>query len=224
MTSSPARPSCGVRSRSRSSRSPSTPASRAASSWRRFAPSPEGQGLNAANGEYGDMMKFGVVDPAKVTRSALQNAASIAALFLTTEAVVAEKPEKTPAACRAAAACPAGTWTSSPRTVARTGAPSPFRFGGPTLALRDAGGACTEPQHLRANPSRGWAERMGGAPLSDSRAPESRPGPSCPYARLARGVAGYAPCRGHHPDPLARRRRLWPRQQRRLPHLPRGMP
>jgi chaperonin GroEL len=55
---------------------------------------PEGQGLNAANGEYGDMIKFGVVDPAKVTRSALQNAASIAALFLTTEAVVAEKPEK----------------------------------------------------------------------------------------------------------------------------------
>jgi chaperonin GroEL len=57
-----------------------------------------GQGLNAANGEYGDMYKFGVVDPAKVTRSALQNAASIAALFLTTEAVVAEKPEKEKAA------------------------------------------------------------------------------------------------------------------------------
>src|SRR6266513_1121498 len=55
---------------------------------------PEGQGLNAANGQYGDMIKFGVVDPAKVTRSALQNAASIAALFLTTEAIVAEKPEK----------------------------------------------------------------------------------------------------------------------------------
>jgi chaperonin GroEL len=57
-----------------------------------------GQGLNAATGEYGDMYKFGVVDPAKVTRSALQNAASIAALFLTTEAVVAEKPEKKEAA------------------------------------------------------------------------------------------------------------------------------
>ncbi|MBI3648061.1 MAG: chaperonin GroEL [Actinobacteria bacterium] len=53
-----------------------------------------GQGLNAATGEYGDMIKFGVVDPTKVTRSALQNAASIAALFLTTEALVAEKPEK----------------------------------------------------------------------------------------------------------------------------------
>jgi chaperonin GroEL len=55
-----------------------------------------GQGLNAASGEYADMFKAGIVDATKVTRSALQNAASIAALFLTTEAVVAEKPEKTP--------------------------------------------------------------------------------------------------------------------------------
>jgi chaperonin GroEL len=53
-----------------------------------------GQGLNAAAGEYADMFKAGIVDATKVTRSALQNAASIAALFLTTEAVVAEKPEK----------------------------------------------------------------------------------------------------------------------------------
>ncbi len=53
-----------------------------------------GQGLNAATGEYVDMFKAGIVDPAKVVRSALQNAASIAALFLTTEAVVADKPEK----------------------------------------------------------------------------------------------------------------------------------
>jgi len=56
-----------------------------------------GYGLNAATGEYGDMFKAGVVDAAKVTRSALQNAASIAALFLTTEAIVADKPEKAPA-------------------------------------------------------------------------------------------------------------------------------
>src|SRR5687767_6431196 len=55
-----------------------------------------GWGLNADSGEYVDMFKAGVIDPAKVTRSALQNAASIAALFLTTEAVVAEKPEKSP--------------------------------------------------------------------------------------------------------------------------------
>ncbi|MET8257517.1 chaperonin GroEL [Micromonospora sp. NPDC005553] len=57
-----------------------------------------GHGLNAANGEYVDLLAAGIIDPAKVTRSALQNAASIAALFLTTEAVVADKPEKTPAA------------------------------------------------------------------------------------------------------------------------------
>jgi chaperonin GroEL len=55
-----------------------------------------GAGLNADTGEYQDMYKAGVIDPTKVTRSALQNAASIAALFLTTEAVIADKPEKTP--------------------------------------------------------------------------------------------------------------------------------
>ncbi len=53
-----------------------------------------GFGLNAATGEYVDMIKAGIIDPAKVTRSALQNAASIAALFLTTEVVIADKPEK----------------------------------------------------------------------------------------------------------------------------------
>ncbi|RIV37247.1 chaperonin GroEL [Micromonospora radicis] len=57
-----------------------------------------GHGLNAATGEYVDLLAAGIIDPAKVTRSALQNASSIAALFLTTEAVVADKPEKTPAA------------------------------------------------------------------------------------------------------------------------------
>ncbi|MEY2583934.1 MAG: chaperonin GroEL [Ilumatobacteraceae bacterium] len=52
------------------------------------------EGLNAATGDYEDLVKKGIIDAAKVTRSALQNAASIAALFLTTEAVVADKPEK----------------------------------------------------------------------------------------------------------------------------------
>ncbi|MER7180769.1 chaperonin GroEL [Streptomyces hyaluromycini] len=61
-----------------------------------------GHGLNAATGEYVDLIAEGIIDPAKVTRSALQNAASIAALFLTTEAVIADKPEK------AAAAAPGG--------------------------------------------------------------------------------------------------------------------
>jgi chaperonin GroEL len=62
---------------------------------------PPGEGLNAATGEYVKMVEAGIIDPAKVTRSALQNAASIAALFLTTEAVIADKPEK-------AGAMPAG--------------------------------------------------------------------------------------------------------------------
>ncbi|MDT4918613.1 MAG: chaperonin GroEL, partial [Pseudonocardiales bacterium] len=57
-----------------------------------------GHGLDASTGEYVDMFEAGIVEPAKVTRSALQNAASIAALFLTTEAVVADKPEKAGAA------------------------------------------------------------------------------------------------------------------------------
>jgi chaperonin GroEL len=54
------------------------------------------EGLNAATGVYEDLVKIGVIDAAKVTRSALQNAASIAALFLTTEAIIADKPEKEP--------------------------------------------------------------------------------------------------------------------------------
>ncbi|WP_018158145.1 chaperonin GroEL [Demetria terragena] len=58
---------------------------------------PVGEGLNAATGEYGDMLAMGIPDPTKVTRSALHNAGSIAALFLTTEAVIADKPEKAPA-------------------------------------------------------------------------------------------------------------------------------
>lgn len=64
---------------------------------------PDGQGLNAATNEYEDLLAVGVTDPVKVTRSALQNAASIAGLFLTTEAVVANKPEP-PAAAPAAGA------------------------------------------------------------------------------------------------------------------------
>ena len=61
---------------------------------------PSGQGLNAATGEYVDMFKAGIIDPAKVTRSALQNAASIAGLFLTTEAVVGGEAGEDPGAGR----------------------------------------------------------------------------------------------------------------------------
>jgi chaperonin GroEL len=53
-----------------------------------------GQGLNAATGEYGDLFAAGVIDPVKVTRSALRNAASIAAMVLTTDTLVVEKPEE----------------------------------------------------------------------------------------------------------------------------------
>jgi len=55
-------------------------------------------GYNAATGEYGDMLEFGIIDPAKVTRTALQAAASVAGLMITTEAMIAEKPEDKPAA------------------------------------------------------------------------------------------------------------------------------
>ena len=88
-------------------------------------------GLNAATGEIEDLVKAGIIDPAKVTRSALQNAASIAGLLLTTEALVADKPEKVDAA--AAAAAMAARWhgwhgwhgrddVALPRAVAVTGA------------------------------------------------------------------------------------------------------
>jgi chaperonin GroEL len=59
---------------------------------------PPGHGFNAATGEYGDLMAQGVIDPVKVTRSAVQNAASIAGMLLTTEVLVAEKPEPEAAA------------------------------------------------------------------------------------------------------------------------------
>jgi len=55
---------------------------------------PKGQGFDAATGEYTDMVKAGIIDPTKVTRSAVQNAASIAALLLTTEALITDIPEK----------------------------------------------------------------------------------------------------------------------------------
>ncbi len=90
-----------------------------------------GHGLNAANGEYGDMLKFGVIDPTKVTRSALQNAASIGALFLTTEAVVADKPEKTPGAGDARRRRGHGLLVHAygqPRRRGPCGAPSAFRY------------------------------------------------------------------------------------------------
>ena len=86
--------SCAARSRSRCARSRTTPGSRARSWSTRSAGMKPGEGLNAESGEYGDLIKAGVIDPTMVTRSALQNAASIAKNILTTEAIVAEPPEK----------------------------------------------------------------------------------------------------------------------------------
>ena len=60
----------------------------------KIATLPAGQGYNAATGEYGDLIAQGVIDPVKVTRSAVQNAASIAGMLLTTETLVVEKPEE----------------------------------------------------------------------------------------------------------------------------------
>jgi chaperonin GroEL len=62
----------------------------------KVAESQDGHGLNAATGEYGDLLKAGVIDPVKVTRSALENAASIAGMLLTTEVLVVEKKEEEP--------------------------------------------------------------------------------------------------------------------------------
>jgi chaperonin GroEL len=60
----------------------------------KIATLPAGHGYNAATGEYGDLVAQGVIDPVKVTRSAVQNAASIAGMLLTTETLVVEKPEE----------------------------------------------------------------------------------------------------------------------------------
>ena len=89
-----------------------------------------GHGYDALRDEYGDMFKKGIVDAAKVTRSALQNAASIAAMVLTTETLVTDIPEKKDSAPAAATATAAETWTSSPpsRTSARSPAGRPGSF------------------------------------------------------------------------------------------------
>ncbi len=115
-----------------------------------------GFGLNAATGEYVDMVKAGIIDPAKVTRSALQNAASIAGLFLTTEVVIADKPEKAGRRCRAAAAWAA--WTSDERAQAAAGDSRP-RSGRAEEEVQKA-----QPSDQRLRTRRG-ADPPGSAPL-----------------------------------------------------------
>ena len=101
------------RSRRRCGRSPRTPATTARIVGKLLDQKDTNFGFDAQNGEYADMVKAGIIDPTKVVRTALQDAASVAGLLITTEAMVAEKPEKkAPPACRRAAAW-AG-WTSKP--------------------------------------------------------------------------------------------------------------
>ena len=85
---------CAAPSSRRPAGSPRTPASEGMVVVAKIADLPHGQGYNAATGEYGDLLAQGVIDPVKVTRSAVLNAASIAAMLLTTEALVADKPEE----------------------------------------------------------------------------------------------------------------------------------
>ena len=106
-----------------------------------------GHGLNAATGDYVDMVAEGIIDPAKVTRSALQNAASIAALFLTTEAVVADKPEKTPGGMPDRSTAAWAAWTSDRPLVA------PALTEGPRLR---PGPFCVRPARQRTLCGRNW--------------------------------------------------------------------
>ncbi len=99
-TSGQARGSCCARSRSRCVSSPRTPGLEGSVVVNDVRKAKKGQGLNAATNEIVDLVAAGVIDPAMVTRSALQNAASIAKNILTTEAIVAEVPEKEGGGCR----------------------------------------------------------------------------------------------------------------------------
>ena len=121
-------------------------------------------GLNAATGEYEDLVKAGVIDAAKVTRSALQNAASIAALFLTTEAVIADKPEPAPAAVRRHAAWTAAwaAWATSsshahaPRHEFPNGPPSGARPFASSFSPRRRYPATWRRAWIAVRPSVGW--------------------------------------------------------------------
>ena len=127
---------------------------------------PAGHGLNAATGEYVDLLAAGVNDPVKVTRSALQNAASIAGLFLTTEAVVADKPEKIFCPCR---------WR-------RHG-----RHGRHGRLLSPSAGTCPAEREMRPPPSRG------GRIFSCCRVTSSRRSQH-PFDFLLEGVGGCLRC------------------------------
>ena len=121
----------------------------------KIAELPAGHGYNAATGEYGDLIAQGVIDPVKVTRSAVQNAASIAGMLLTTETLIVEKPEEEKAG--------RATATATPRPLALAASPH-YPRGLPALPAT-AGPRGPWPRVGR------WADR---SPL-----PEDRPGRPC---------------------------------------------
>ena len=94
MTAATASTSCAARSRSRCARSRANAGVDGSIVVAKVKEGKGGFGFNAATLEYEDLVKAGVIDPTKVVRTALQNAASVAALMLTTEALIAEKPKK----------------------------------------------------------------------------------------------------------------------------------
>ena len=174
--------SCAARSRSRCARSPRTPARKARSSWPRSSDLPVGQGYDALSGEYGDMFEKGIVDAAKVTRSALQNAASIAGMVLTTETLITDKPEKEKAMLPGPATATAATWTSSPTSPQLTepgpsNRPGLFRFQGvadsvvvghPPALGQQLGQPCRLELRLQRGPGIDAIRQLGGGSPPDS--------------------------------------------------------
>ena len=168
-------------------------------------------GFDAQKGDYVDMIKAGIIDPVKVVRTALQDAASVAGLLVTTEAMVAEKPEKkAPAACRRAAAW-AATWTSKSSRLqkidGRAGERSPALF----FALR----ACSALRHsMSAPPTLRQRRPDPSGPRAAAAERARRMGPAGRPARSGRGSSRGARARGARGDGACGRGR---RRARRAP-------
>ena len=160
------------------------------------------EGLNAATGEYEDLTKAGIIDAAKVTRSALQNAASIAALFLTTEAVIADKPEDAAGRARrrhgGLLVRPGGGEDVSPPPRQNQQTRNRRPLGGGGCASRAGGGQATAARDARgqrresvngARPRPGSVRAMDGTRIVMVRHGESR-GAGAPDRRRAQGLPG----------------------------------
>ena len=158
-TRRPASRSCAARSRSRCATSASTPGWTARCWSRRSAASRprsgnRNLGYDVIVGEYVDMVKAGIIDPAKVTRSAIENAASIAGMILTTEALITEVPEKSAAAAAADAGVLGSSWLQE--------RPRLYRGVGPFLMSR----ATFRPSTICAvaRPGRSWPRTPSSCP------------------------------------------------------------